>query len=107
MAISWSGYFTSLVQGFGIHIPEYLTTDFLSASRGFKEATQALQNGTPLSDLSFTLQEAIKAWTTAPLIGNIRIIADIPALAIVVFITWICYIGIRESKVANNIMVLL
>lgn len=107
VAISWSGYFTSLVQGFGIHIPEYLTTDFLSASRGFKEATHALQNGTQLSDLSFTLQEALKAWTTAPQIGNIRFIADIPALAIVVFITWICYIGIRESKVANNIMVLL
>jgi basic amino acid/polyamine antiporter, APA family len=107
VAISWSGYFTGLIQGFGIHIPEYLTTDFLSASRGFIEATQALQNGTPLNDLSFTLQEAFKAWTTAPQIVNIHIIADIPALGIVVFITWICYIGIRESKVANNIMVLL
>ena len=107
VAISWSGYFTGLIQGFGIHIPEYLTTDFLSASRGFKEATLALQNGAQLSDLSYSLNEAFKAWTTAPQIGTIRLIADIPALGIVVFITWICYIGIRESKVANNIMVLL
>ena len=41
------------------------------------------------------------------MIGHLRIIADVPALGIVVLITWICYIGIRESKVANNIMVLL
>lgn len=107
VAISWSGYFTGLLQGFGIHIPEYLTTDYLSASRGFKEATQALQNGAQINDLSFTLRESLKAWTTAPQIGNFRLIADIPALAIVVFITWICYIGIRESKLANNTMVLL
>jgi basic amino acid/polyamine antiporter, APA family len=107
VAISWSGYFTGLMQGFGLHIPEYLTTDFLSASRGFKEVLSALHNGSQLNDLSYTLQNAYNAWTSAPQIGDVRLIADIPALGIVVFITWICYIGIRESKIANNIMVLL
>jgi amino acid transporter len=34
VAISWSDYFTSLVSGYGVKIPEYLTMDFLSASRG-------------------------------------------------------------------------
>ncbi len=107
VAISWSGYFSGLLDGFGIHIPEFLTTDYLSASRGFKEVNQAILNGHNFNDLTFTLQRAFNAWTTAPKIGGLRIIADLPALGIVAFITWICYIGIRESKVANNIMVLL
>jgi basic amino acid/polyamine antiporter, APA family len=107
VAISWSGYFTGLLQGFGLHIPEFLTTDYLSASRGFKEASQTLQNSVHLKDLSLNLQNAFEAWSTAPQIGGIRLIADIPALGIVIFITWICYVGIRESKIANNIMVLL
>ena len=107
VAISWSGYFTGLLDGLGIHIPLFLTTDYLSASRGYQQAIQALQDGTQLSKLSLSLQDAYNVWISAPKIGQFRIIADIPALGIVVLITWICYVGIRESKVANNIMVLL
>ncbi len=107
VAISWSGYFTGLLHGFGWEIPSYLGTDFLSAARGFKEVTQELQHGVNFNDLNLELQSAYNAWITAPEIFNVRLIADIPALGIVVLITWICYIGIRESKLANNIMVLL
>ncbi len=107
VAISWSGYFTGLLDGMGIHIPQFLTTDYLSASRGYHVAVQALQAGTQFSKLSFSLQDAYNAWISAPQFGQFRIIADIPALGIVVLITWICYVGIKESKVANNIMVLL
>ncbi|HET7115009.1 MAG TPA: amino acid permease, partial [Hanamia sp.] len=39
VAISWSEYFVNLMEGLHIHIPSFLTTDYLSASRGFKEAT--------------------------------------------------------------------
>ena len=35
VAISWSDYFTTLIAGYGLHIPEYLTMDFLSAVRGY------------------------------------------------------------------------
>ncbi|HEY3389326.1 MAG TPA: amino acid permease, partial [Prolixibacteraceae bacterium] len=107
VAISWSGYFTGLLDGLGLHIPQFLTTDYLSASRGYHIAVQALQEGSPFSKLSSSVQDAYNAWISAPQIGQFRIIADIPALGIVVLITWICYVGIRESKVANNIMVLL
>lgn len=107
VAISWSGYFTGLLDGMGIHIPQFLTTDYLSASRGYHIAVQAIQDGAQFSKLSFSLQDAYNAWISAPQFGQFRIIADIPALGIVVLITWICYVGIRESKVANNIMVLL
>jgi amino acid transporter len=107
VAISWSGYFTGLLKGFGLDFPSWLTTDFLSAARGFKTGSLALQQGELFKNLPFELQNNYTAWTTAPKFFNIPIIADLPALFIVTIITWICYIGIRESKISNNIMVLL
>ncbi len=107
VAISWSGYFCGLLQGFGIYIPDFLAIDYLSASRGFKEASLLMAQGTGFSALPGELAEAYRAWNTAPSIGGFRLIADIPAFAIVIFITWLVYRGIRESKRASNIMVLL
>jgi amino acid transporter len=107
VAISWSGYFTGLMNGLGVHIPAWLSTDFLSASRGYHVALDAMATGTPLSGLSNDLLEAYSAWTNAPQIGNFHMVADLPALFIVVVITWICYIGIRESRIANDFFVIL
>ncbi len=107
VAISWSDYFTSLLSGIGIHFPEYLSTDYLTAFRGFTEATKQMAAGTGLADLTPALKEAYTAWIHAPSIGGLRIIADIPAFSIVALITALIYVGIRETKVASNIMVLL
>lgn len=107
VAISWSGYFCGLLSGFGIHVPEFMAIDYLSASRGFREATALMAAGTPMAELPGELAEAFRAWTNAPTLGGFRLIADIPAFTIVVLITWLVYRGIRESKRASNIMVLL
>ena len=107
VAISWSGYFTALLDGLGLHIPDFLSTDYLSASRGYQAALEAINAGTPLAQLSSGLQEAFAAWTNAPQLAGFRIIADFPALFIVVIITWICYVGIRESRITNNFFVVL
>lgn len=107
VAISWSGYFTGLMDGLGLHIPDFLSTDYLSASRGYQAALEAIHSGTPLAQLSSGLQEAYAAWTNAPQLAGFRIIADFPALFIVVIITWICYVGIRESRITNNFFVVL
>ncbi len=107
VAISWSGYFTGLMDGLGLHIPSYLSTDFLTASRGYHAALDAIKGGTPLTSLSSDLQNAYSAWSNAPHIGNFHFIADIPAVFIVVVITWICYIGIRESRITNDFFVVL
>ena len=45
VAISWSGYFTGLLGGLGIHLPDYLTTDYLSALRGYDQVVQSLKKG--------------------------------------------------------------
>lgn len=107
VAISWSDYFTSLLTGLGVHIPEFLTVDYLTASRGFHEAVIQIQNGHALASLPTYIQEAYNAWLTAPAIGNLKLIADIPAFCIVVLIASLVYVGIYETKVAGNIMVLL
>lgn len=88
VAISWSDYFTSLLDSFGLHIPEYLTMDYWTAKDMGSDA-------------------AIAAWNNAPLLGNMRIICDLPAFLITVLITWIIYTGIKESKRSTNAMVIL
>ncbi|TAN11177.1 MAG: amino acid permease [Chitinophagaceae bacterium] len=105
VAISWSGYFANLLKGFGIHLPPYLTTDYLSAYRGFHEAGKALASGANFSSLDMPVQMGYNAWLHAPSIGPVKIIADLPALAIVFIITYLVYIGIRETKKATNAMV--
>lgn len=107
VAISWSGYFTGLMDGLGFHIPGYLSTDFLSASRGYQAAVEAMRSGAPLSSLGSGLQDAYHTWLEAPQIGNFHLVADIPALFIVVVITWVCYVGIRESRITNDFFVVL
>ncbi|MCX6230971.1 MAG: amino acid permease [Bacteroidetes bacterium] len=107
VAISWSDYFTGFMQGIGLKIPEYMSTDFLSASRGYHKALESFQSGLPISQLSGNIQEAYIAWQNAPQLFGVRLIADIPAFSIVVFISYLVYKGIYETKVASNIMVLL
>lgn len=107
VAISWSDYFTELMHGLGFRIPDWMTMDYLSAHRGFHEAAHLLAQGTDWSELHVSLQTAFQAWTTAPMIGSLRLIADIPALGIVILITYLVYIGIRESRNASNLMVII
>jgi basic amino acid/polyamine antiporter, APA family len=107
VAISWSDYFTGMMKGFGMAIPPYLTTDYLTASRGFTEGVRQLANGTEFSSFSAALRESYLAWQTAPHWLGIHFIADIPAFIIVVLITILVYVGIYETKVASNIMVIL
>jgi len=107
VAISWSDYFTSFLLGVGVNFPEFLSIDYLSASRGFAAANQLLTSGTAFADLSVGLQSAFTAWTNAPELFGIKLIADIPAFSIVTLITILVYVGIRETKIAGNIMVIL
>jgi basic amino acid/polyamine antiporter, APA family len=107
VAVSWSQYFVRVLEGFSIHIPAWLTMDSVTAHHGYKDAVSALSGGANLNTLDSGLQHAYNAWEHAPMIGNFRLIMNIPALLIVILITYVVYIGIRESKKANNIMVMI
>ncbi len=102
VAISWSNYFTTLFRNFNITIPEYLTIDYLSAQKFYGEYITAKGN-----EISYNMKEGYKAWINAPTINGFRIILDAPALLINLFITWLVYIGIKESKTTGNILVLI
>jgi APA family basic amino acid/polyamine antiporter len=84
VAISWSDYFTRLMDKAHMHIPDWLTMDYVSAKA-----------------------ENAAAWNDAPSIFGLRIIMDLPALLIVALITYIVFIGIKESRSASNIMVII
>ncbi|MDF2433856.1 MAG: basic amino acid/polyamine antiporter, family [Mucilaginibacter sp.] len=106
VAISWSTYFVNLLEGFHIHMPEYLTMDYFSAFRAHN-TIQQLTSQHKLAEITDTLKQGAAAWNTAPGFGSLRLIANIPAVAIVIFITYLVYIGIRETKKATNAMVFL
>jgi APA family basic amino acid/polyamine antiporter len=86
VAIAWSGYLTSLLTGFGIHLPVHLTHGYRTALLSSDPAIHALLD-------------------TAPRIAGVRLLLNIPAFVIVMLITWLLYIGVKESVRANNIMV--
>lgn len=106
VAISWSGYFINLLEGFHIHIPVYLTMDYFSAYRAHSTINQLTSSG-HAADITSMLKSQALAWTTAPGFGNFKLIANIPALAIVFVVTYLVYIGIRETKKVTNTMVVL
>ena len=105
VAISWSDYFTGLLDGIGVHLPEYIQMDYLTASNGFKDATALMQGGKAYENLSAGLQSAYTAWTTSPTLGSFHLVADLPALFIIVLITALVYRGMKESRNASNLMV--
>ncbi len=105
VAISWSDYFTSLLASGGLNVPAWIQMDYLSAHSGYEKAIALLHKGQLLKNLGIDLQTAYHAWMQAPQLGGFHFVADIPALGIIVFITWLVYRGIRESKTAGNIMV--
>ena len=74
VAVSWTGYFVSLLDHVGIHLPTVLTNAPLAYTDGHLVTTGALFN--------------------------------LPAVAIVMALTWLCYVGIRESSGANLVMVI-
>ncbi len=108
VAISWSDYFTGLMDGIGVHIPLWLTMGTQSAHSGYEAVLALMEAHKPLAGATPAQLEAYKAWTSAPeLFDGFRLVIDLPAFLITVFITALVYIGIKESKNASNFLVVL
>jgi basic amino acid/polyamine antiporter, APA family len=86
VAIAWSGYFSSFVSAFGVNFPDWLTHGYRTALLSSDPAVHGLLE-------------------TAPRVFGIPVLLNVPAFVIVMLITWLLYIGVRESVRANNIMV--
>ncbi len=105
VAISWSDYFTGLLESMGLKLPQWMQMDYLTAFNGHQDATNLMNAGKSFEDLSDSLQNAFTAWTTAPSLGNFHFVADLPALLIIILITALVYRGMKESRNASNMMV--
>lgn len=95
VAISWSAYFNNILHAIGIHLPTWLTIGYQSAVMEYREA---LETGKAVEDLAYSL---------APGIGSLKLIVNLPAFIIVILVTWLVFIGIKESKRTANAMVIL
>ncbi len=116
VAISWSDYFTGLVDGIIStlnskynwnlgYLADWVQMDYLTASNGFIEANALMQGGKTFQNLPDSLQNAYNAWTTSPTIGSFHLVLDLPALFIIILITALVYRGMKESRNASNLMV--
>ena len=106
VAISWSGYFNNLLEGFNIHLPGWLSTNTANAQSGYDEAVKALAGGATLESLGRHAKTGYDAIVNAPVIAGIKFIINIPAFVIVMLITALAYVGIKESKKTTNYMVI-
>jgi APA family basic amino acid/polyamine antiporter len=86
VAISWGDYFTSLLHSFGVEFPTWLTTGYRTALLSPDPALHGLLD-------------------SAPHVAGVPLLVNVPAFAIVMLITWLLMVGVRESATANNIMV--
>ncbi|HEX9102769.1 MAG TPA: amino acid permease [Polyangia bacterium] len=83
VAVSWSGYFKSFVEGFGLHLPAWLVST----------VDQARANPDILAH--------------APHLLGMPIVFNLPAVAIVALLTVLLVVGVKESARVNSIIVAL
>ncbi len=86
VAIAWGGYFNSLLSAFGADLPGWLVHGYRDVIKSSDPAVLSLL-------------------TTAPQVGGVPILINLPAFAIVMAVTWLLVIGVKESARANAIMV--
>lgn len=107
VAISWSGYFCNLLEGFNIHLPAFLITDYPTVHSAFNAVSDQLASGNTLDKIDPALVSSYNTWIDAPGAGAFKFIVNLPAIFIVIIITWVVFIGIKESRNASNFMVAL
>jgi APA family basic amino acid/polyamine antiporter len=98
VAVGWSGYFGKLLGLFGIHLPLYLMHDLHTAGSLLAEATQRGELATFAGHYSSI---------DIPMILGFPFALNLPAFLIIIAVTTILVIGIREAAGSNLLMVLL
>ena len=88
VAIGWSGYFVSLLSGFGISIPGWLVHGYWAVTASNDPAMLAL-------------------FKSAPRVAGVPILVNLPAFMIVLSVTVLLLQGVKESMRVNNIMVVI
>jgi len=87
VAIAWGGYFNSLISPW-VHLPGWLTHGYWNVHASSDPAVRALLE-------------------SAPRLGGVPVLVNLPAFAIVMLVTWLLVLGVRESTRVNNVMVVI
>src|SRR4030095_13044289 len=82
VAISWSDYFTNLMDKAGMHVANWLSMDYVTAHTVFNDVTALLAKGEPIQTLSQNADNAFmlscyNAWTQSPVLGGLHLIMDL------------------------------
>jgi basic amino acid/polyamine antiporter, APA family len=107
VAISWAGYFQELLRGFGILFPDWLATDLRTAVESAHQVAAARAAGTDPAALGDAVLQGARAMAQAPHLAGLPVVFNLPAFLIVMLVTWVLVIGIRESAWFNSSMVVL
>jgi basic amino acid/polyamine antiporter, APA family len=107
VAISWSGYFQEILRGLGFHFPLWLGIDYRSAMQASQQIAAAAGSPERLAALGDTMAAAAQAWASAPRWLGVPVVFNLPAFGIVIGLTWLLALGIRESAGANTVMVVI
>ncbi|MFN0244435.1 MAG: amino acid permease [Planctomycetota bacterium] len=99
VAIAWSGYLDSILRTMDIQFPYWLVHGYGDVMQQLR-AAEASANTAKIAEL----QAAI---ASAPSLYGKPLLMNLPAVSIVLFITWILVRGVRESANVNNWMVYL
>ncbi len=105
VAVSWSGYFQDLVGKSGLHVPAWLGTDIFSSVRAAAQVAHAQAAHTDPATLGADIVANARIFNEAPRLLGLPIIFNLPAFAIVIFVTWVVLIGIRETAAFNTSLV--
>ena len=97
VAISWAGYFESILQRIGVELPYWLV-------HGYGDVMQQLAKATAEGNVA-RVAELNAHIAAAPSPFGRPLLVNVPAVSIVLFITWILVRGVRESARVNNWMV--
>ncbi len=107
VAVSWSGYFQALLaQAFHLEIPAWLGTDYRSAWQAAGQVAQAQATHINPATLGTGVLHDSVAWTLAPRVLGLPLIFNLPAFVIVVLVTWVVLVGIRETAHFNTTVTL-
>ncbi|HSB36102.1 MAG TPA: amino acid permease [Thermoanaerobaculia bacterium] len=84
VSVGWSGYLVKFLKLFGVHLPEWLTNDWITYSRA---AAEAAAGG--------------HVWPAPPEVFGIPIVFNLLALLVALLVTAVLAVGIQESARFN------
>ncbi len=105
VAISWSGYFQELLRGLHLDWPSWLGVDYRSALQAAHQVAAMQAAHADLGALGPDTRLAAAAWAAAPQVAGMHLVFNLPAFLIVMLLTGILVLGIRESAWFNSAMV--